>query len=138
MADMRLAGLNPILAYQRGGATTPSGAQPNVVNPAGTELAGLTNSALRSRQIEADVKLKNAQTRLNKLQGDLTGPAMDKLRAEAQYAKIKTEMENQFSGLLRGNTELQWLHRNQAVGSSALGLAAMALRSGGRLAMKAS
>lgn len=41
MADMKAAGLNPMLAYQQGGATTPSGAMPNIVN----ELEGLGNSA---------------------------------------------------------------------------------------------
>lgn len=39
--DMRRAGLNPMLAYQKGGASTPAGAQPNIRN----ELEGAANSA---------------------------------------------------------------------------------------------
>lgn len=41
MADMKKAGLNPMLAYSQGGASTPAGAQPNIRN----ELEGLANSA---------------------------------------------------------------------------------------------
>lgn len=41
MADMKKAGLNPILAYQQGGASTPPGAMPTVQN----EEAGKASSA---------------------------------------------------------------------------------------------
>jgi len=54
MADMRAAGLNPMLAYGQGGATTPGGAQPNIVNPMGTELSGITTTALQSRRVKAE------------------------------------------------------------------------------------
>lgn len=63
--DMRKAGLNPMLAYQQGGANSPGGAQPNLVNPMGTELGNITNSAIQSQRlkqenaaIEAEIKLK--------------------------------------------------------------------------------
>ena len=35
MADMNAAGLNPILAYKQGGASTPGGAQAQLINPLG-------------------------------------------------------------------------------------------------------
>lgn len=41
MADMKKAGLNPMLAYSQGGASTPAGGVPNVVN----EMEGAANSA---------------------------------------------------------------------------------------------
>ena len=69
MADMKKAGLNPILAYKQGSASTPGGVTPPVLN----EMAGRANSArtvnknvaeikeinARKKNVEAETRLKN-------------------------------------------------------------------------------
>ncbi len=59
-ADMRLAGINPILAYQQGGASTPQGASPQLFNPdiGKTMGAGITAAAGKKAQTEQAKSLK--------------------------------------------------------------------------------
>lgn len=51
MKDMRMAGLNPMLAYQQGGASTPGGAKAEVASTA----APAVSSALAVSRITADI-----------------------------------------------------------------------------------
>lgn len=57
MADMKKAGLNPILAGKLGGASTPGGSMPVMHSSLG---AG-ASTALQSKQVDADSRLKGAQ-----------------------------------------------------------------------------
>jgi hypothetical protein len=69
MKDMRKAGLNPILAYKQGGASTPSGSTIAQQNPyANMQLGQAVSSALAARQTLATTKQTNAQTALTKEQ----------------------------------------------------------------------
>jgi len=57
-ADMRKAGINPMLAYTQGGASTPSGAQAHMQNVA---QAGVS-SALEATKNSLELQLLKAQT----------------------------------------------------------------------------
>lgn len=75
MADMKAAGLNPMLAYQKGGASTPAGAQPNIVN----ELAAPSNSAsqlMSNLAAKAQIENIQSQTELNRQQKIINDPKM--------------------------------------------------------------
>lgn len=60
MQDMRQAGLNPILAYNQGGASTPSGSAAPVQN----EMAGAVSSALDARRFGAEIKNLESQNKV--------------------------------------------------------------------------
>lgn len=71
--DMEKAGLNPILAANAGGASTPSGAmsQANPVNTAdatGKLVSGLSGSAIQAAQTAVDLKDRQATVALKEAQ----------------------------------------------------------------------
>lgn len=108
MEDMRKAGLNPILAYQRGAATAPYGASIPMGNPyagAGQSLGMGANTAVQAMQMKANVKkidteIQNIaeQTRtqrtvqdLNKVSAVLKSANIDV--ANASYSQIRAVTE---------------------------------------------
>lgn len=61
-ADMKAAGINPIMAYSQGGASAPQGVQ-SVSNP-GKLSEGIVTTALEKQRLDADVANKGADTLL--------------------------------------------------------------------------
>ncbi len=87
MADMRKAGLNPILAYKQGGASTPGGAGIPAVNPieAGVSSARAAASAM------AEIALKKKAAKLAGEQTKLAHSETAKSRNEAQISQYRSE-----------------------------------------------
>lgn len=82
MADMKKAGLNPILSAKIGGASTPGGAQAQVPNMMGAVTSA--ESAMRmgqqgaqTTQLKAQTEATNASTRAQQLDNEIKAEMVD-------------------------------------------------------------
>lgn len=101
MADMKTAGLNPILAYDKGGASSPTGAQASFTAPTqqavnyGDMVGRGTTSAMDGMLKAKDFENVNAQVELNK-QASLKQAADTQVSAQsALKTKFETELLKQ-------------------------------------------
>jgi hypothetical protein len=92
VADLQAAGLNPMLAYIKGGgASTPSGAMPVYQNSAAAGVsAGL--SAAQTYKTTAETAQTEAQTELTRKELEVRDATIDKLKADVR--KIEEETLN--------------------------------------------
>lgn len=97
VADMQAAGLNPMLAYSQGGASSPSGAMPRVENVVGAGMSSAMQGAQTAAAVQA-AKQSQAQTELIQAQTAKTqSETLDqKLNTAMLAAQVK---EKELSGL---------------------------------------
>jgi len=103
MTDMKAAGLNPILAYQKGGASTPSGSQatmesfkktdpigPAVSNAmtAAQNMQSLKNAKQTEANIAADTSLKQTQAVKSIAEREILTQDLDPAKKRALDARI--------------------------------------------------
>jgi len=107
MADMRKAGLNPMLAYQKGGASTPSGAQPNIRNP----LEGAPQAAsayVAAKMASANIKNVEANTALTQEKANTEKLIQAKTVADTGLSDAKTIFTGQQTATEVAKTQKTW------------------------------
>lgn len=98
VADLRAAGLNPVLSAN-GGASTPaaSNASFNMTNP----VTEASNTALAWRQMRNETELKNAQTALSDSQRQLTDEQFNNTFWNTHLLQQQIEFNDMYEGRRR-------------------------------------
>lgn len=90
VADLRLAGLNPILSAGGGGAPQPNA--PNASIPdLGSAAGGIVSSALAAARLRKELQLMGAQTRRTDAEAKIAGARVEREEAQAQLWREANE-----------------------------------------------
>lgn len=116
VADLKAAGLNPILSARLGGASSPTGATPTMNDVIGPAVNAAANTGLAIQKQDAEVDNIRAQTAVAKaqesnIQADTLNksPLGDLLRAQA--SKYLDDISSNFQNRSESLTRMQKMYR---------------------------
>ncbi len=93
MADMKAAGLNPMLAYMNGGASSPSGVQAPVQNVLGPAIDSALNSGFDAARTGGQLKQIGSQVGLNSTAASENRANIDAINAGIDLTREKVNTE---------------------------------------------
>lgn len=86
--DLNKAGLNPMLAYQQGGASSPAGASIPVQN----EIGPAVSTAMQAAQLSAGLEKIKAETNASNAQALVATAMAPKIASEARLANVQANV----------------------------------------------
>lgn len=92
VADMRAAGLNPLLAYQQGGSGTPAGSMPRVENAMGAAVSSAASgfqASMGAQQMAANTELTRAQA--EKVKSETMAQDLNSARLASEIAAMRAQ-----------------------------------------------
>lgn len=117
MADMRLAGLNPILAYKQGGSSSPAGAMGSGSQPGGGSV-GSTSAGQVAPRVTANTEMARGlgQATNTALHAAQTVEAIDNTKAQTDRAKADTSLAGSLDAKAKADTvtALETAHKTRA------------------------
>lgn len=97
VADMRAAGLNPMLAFDQGGASSPGGAQAQMVSP----LGGAVSSALSVKRLKEDIRTMKSLRYMQEHQGHRAAMESQVANAMRYYVQSQTHGQDLTNQILK-------------------------------------
>lgn len=97
VSDLRAAGLNPVLAALKGGASSPSGVQPSgsqaqaVSTRVGNALGQGVSSALQAKRLSQENRMIEARVKLAEAQADQAAAQVEKLGTSASLDQAREQ-----------------------------------------------
>lgn len=122
MADMRAAGLNPMLAFMQGGAGNVSGAQQSMENVAGG-AGSAVSSALEARRLVSELRVLNSSEERNRSEAQLSfSRKIGQDIVNRAMAEFPEGRPGDFNEALRRRLGVQLLQASAAQANSAAAL----------------